>query len=283
VNLALHTAGIIGLGVMGGSIARALRDSVRDLRILAVEANPEVRASALAAGVVNEALEAPSDALALCEVVFLCTPVAAAEALLGPVSRAMADGAILTDVCGAKERLLACARDAVRPEVSFVAAHPLFGAPPGWARARADLWTGGTVAICTDSPASPAALDRVAQLHAHLGARVVRCLASEHDAAAAMTTHLPHLLASALALSARSSSPLVRALAKADSGLREMTRLAELTFDAQGDLARRNRHLPAMAQQLQADFQRLLGAVVDSPESARAALEAARTARGELL
>jgi prephenate dehydrogenase len=269
---------------MGGSIARGLRAAfpgLHDFRILAIEPSAEVRAAALAAGVAQEAVEAPSAALASCEVVFLCTPVTAAEALLGPVSRAMADGAVLTDVCGAKERLLACAREAVRPEVAFVAAHPLFGAPPGWAHARADLWTGGTVAICTDSPASPAALDRVAQLHERLGARVIRCLASEHDAAAAVTTHLPHLLASALALSARSSSPLVRALA--NSGLREMTRLAELPFDAQGDLSRRNRHLPAMAQKLQAHFQQLLGAVVDSPESARAALEAARAARGELL
>jgi prephenate dehydrogenase len=273
-----RTIGVAGLGLMGASLARSIRAVDPGVRLVAVEPGAEQRARALADRVVDEALAEPGPALGACAVVVLCTPVAAIEALMAPVSRLLPDGAVLTDVGGAKERLVAEARAAVRPGVRFVGAHPMFGGHGGYAAATADRWKGGTVAVCTDG--DPAAVDEVAALHEALGATVVRCAAAEHDAAVAMVSHLPYLVASALAAAAREAGPLAARLA--GPGLRDTTRLAAFAFDIQGEVARRNAHLPEAARRLEGHLGRLLAAIADSPEAARGALEAARKAREEL-
>jgi prephenate dehydrogenase len=272
------SVGIAGLGLMGASLARALRAAHPAIRIVAVEPHEDVRERALADRVADEALAAPGPALSSCELAVLCTPVASIEALMAPVSRLLPDGAILTDVGGAKERVVAEASRAVRPGVRFVGAHPMFGGHGGYAAANAERWKGGTVAVCTDG--DPAAVEAVAALHAALGAKVVRCAAAEHDAAVAMVSHLPYLVASALAAAVKEAGPLAARLA--GPGLKDMTRLASFPFDIQGEVSRRNAHLPEAARRLEAHLGRILGAIADSPERARSALEAARAAREEL-
>jgi prephenate dehydrogenase len=264
---------------MGASLARGLKAADPAVRVVAVEPRPEVRARALADGVADEALEVPGPALAGCDLAVLCTPVAAIEALLGPVSRLLPDGAVLTDVGGAKEAVVARAAAEVRPGVAFVGAHPMFGGHGGYDGARADRWRGGAVAVCTDG-APAAAVDRVAALHEALGARALRCKAAEHDAAVAMVSHLPYLLASALAAAAREAGPLAQALA--GPGLQDMTRLAAFPFDIQGEVTRRNAHIPEAARALESHLARILAALRSSPEAARAALEEARGARAAL-
>jgi prephenate dehydrogenase len=266
---------------MGASLAKAVKALDRSVRIVALEPSADVRARALADGAVDVALAEPpesGEALRACTLFVLCTPVAAIEALMAPVSRLLPDGAVLSDVGGAKERVVAAARAAVRPGVSFVGAHPMFGGHGGYGGATAERWKGGTVAVCTDG--EPAAVEAVAALHAALGASVVRCAAREHDDAVAMVSHLPYLVASALAAAAREAGPLARRLA--GPGLKDMTRLASFPFDIQGEVARRNAHLPEAARRLERHLARILLAIDDSPEAARGALEAARSAREEL-
>jgi prephenate dehydrogenase len=132
--------------------------------------------------------------------------------------------------------------------------------------------------VCTDG--DPAAVDRVAAFHGALGADVVRCRAAEHDAAVAMVSHLPYLVASALAVAAREAGPLASALA--GPGLKDMTRLAQFPFDIQCEVARRNARLPEAAERLSTHLARVLAAVSSSPDAARAALEEARGAREAL-
>jgi prephenate dehydrogenase len=273
-----RSLGIAGLGLMGGSLARAVKALDPKIHVVGVEELAGVRARALAEGVVDEALAEPGPALGGCTLAVLCTPVAAIEALLAPVSRLLPDGAVLTDVGGAKERVVAEARAAVRPGVRFVGAHPMFGGHGGYAAATADRWKGGTVAVCTDGDG--AAVDEVASFHAALGATVVRCRAEDHDQAVAMVSHLPYLVASALASAAREAGPL--AVRLAGPGLKDTTRLASFAFDIQGEVARRNRHLPDAARRLERHLSQLLAAVVESPQAAREALEAARRAREEI-
>lgn len=271
--------GVVGLGLMGASLARGLKAARAGVHVAVVEPREDVREKALDEGVADEASAAPDEALRACQVVVLCTPIAVIEALLGPVSRRMADGAVLTDVSGAKERVVRLAAGEVRRGVAFVGAHPMFGGRGGYEAARPDRWKGGTVALCTDGVGEPA-LSQVEALHAALGAQVIRCQAAEHDAAVAMVSHLPYLVASALAAAAREAGPLARRLA--GPGLDDMTRLAGFAFDIQGEVARRNRHVPEAARTLEAHLSRLLAAVKDSPEAARQALEEARAAREEL-
>ena len=269
---------VIGLGLMGGSLARAARAARPGVRVVAVEPRADVREEAVRSGVADEASESPGPALGRCTLAVLCTPVAAIEELVGPVSGMLPRGAVLTDVGGAKERVLAAARERVRPGVSFVGAHPMFGGQGGFAASSPDKWRGGVVAVCTDG--EPAAVDRVEAFHRALGARVERCTAAEHDEAVAMVSHLPYLVASALASATREAGPLAARLA--GPGLRDMTRLAEFPFDIQGEVARRNGHLPRAAERLRHHLAALLAAIAESPEAARQALEAARAARKEL-
>jgi prephenate dehydrogenase len=272
--------GLVGLGLMGASLARAARAVHPGLAIVAVEPRGDYRAQALSDGLVDEATSGPGPLLAGCDLVVLCTPVAAIEALLGPVSRLLPDGAVLTDVGGAKEVLVRAAAAGVRPGVAFVGAHPMFGGHGGYAgaMAAAERWRGGTVAVCTDGDVG--AVDTVVAFLEALGARAIRCTAAEHDAAVAMVSHLPYLVASALAATAAQAGPLARVLA--GPGIKDTTRLAEFPFDIQGEVARRNAHLPAAAAKLQARLASILAAVTASPEAARAALEQARAAREEL-
>jgi prephenate dehydrogenase len=272
------SVGVVGLGLMGASLAMGIRRAAPGVRLLAVEPRAEVRERALRDRVVDEALPAPGPSLSGCELVVLCTPVAGIEELLGPVGGLLADGAVLTDVGGAKERVISLARERVRPGVAFVGAHPMFGGQGGYDGASADKWTGGAVAVCIDAPEQ--AVERVAGLHQALGARVERCTAAEHDAAVAMVSHLPYLIASALSLAAREAGPLAMSLA--GPGLRDMTRLAAFPFDIQGEVARRNLHLPGAAARLERHLKAVLASIADSPQAARSALEAARAAREEL-
>ena len=271
--------GIVGLGLMGASLARGVKSLDPGVHVAAAEARAEVRERAVADGVVDAVHEAPGPWLSDRELVVLCTPVAAIEELVGPVSRAMPSGAVLTDVGGAKERVIEVARRDGDPRVPFVGAHPMFGGRGGYEGARADRWKGGTVAVCTDG-APPAAVARVSALHEALGARVAPCTAAEHDAAVALVSHLPYLVASALSLAARESGPLARALA--GPGMNDMTRLAGFAFDIQGEVARRNAHVPEAARLLERHLSRILAAISDSPGAAREALEEARAAREAL-
>jgi len=272
--------GLVGLGLMGGSLARALRAVHPEVRIAAAEPRDEVRAQALADGVVDLACATAEEALAGCDLAVLCMPVAAIEQALGPVSRLLPDGALLTDVGGAKEALVRRAAAEVRPGVHFVGAHPMFGGHGGYAGAAAAAarWRGGRVALCTDGDSS--AVARLEAFFGALGSTVIRCTAAEHDAAVAMVSHLPYLVASALAAAAGEAGPLAAALA--GQGLKDTTRLAEFPFDIQGEVSRRNAQIPAAAARLQRHLDRILAAIAASPETAREALEQARRAREEL-
>ncbi len=136
------TVGVVGLGLMGASFAMGVRRVRPGVRLLAVEPRAEVRERALRERVVDEAFAAPEAALATCGLAILCTPVAGIEGLLEPVSRLLPAGAILTDVGGAKERVVKLARERVRAGVAFVGAHPMFGGTGGYAGASADKWMG---------------------------------------------------------------------------------------------------------------------------------------------
>jgi len=261
---------VVGLGLLGGSLARALTS--RGNRVVAVEPDATVRALALDEGVVWEAHASIGAFLGRCELVILCAPVAAIEALLGPVSQAMSDGAILTDVAGVKRAVLEAARG-VRPGVRFVGAHPMFGGERGgFGASRADVFAGGTVAVCEDGADEPA-IARVSALYASLGSKVVRCTAEAHDAAVAKISHLPYVVAHGV-FDVAAGDELATALA--GPGFQGVTRLAGFAYDVQGEVARRNPHLPAAIDALIARLGELKASLGTSPDEARRALEAKR-------
>jgi len=261
--------GIVGLGLLGGSLARALATLDPRPRIVAVELDPDVRAAA--EGVVDVA-SGELAALAECELVVLCTPISAIESLLAPISQLLRDGAILCDVGGVKGPIVARARTDVRASVSFVGTHPMFGGERGgFAVSNADRFRGGVIAVCEDH-ASEAAIARVISLFDSLGSRVVRCTADAHDAAVARISHLPYIAAHAL-VEAAEGDELAHVLA--GRGFAGATRLAAFSYEVQGEVARRNPHLPG---QIDALIERLreVRAALASPDEAARVLRAKR-------
>src|SRR5690348_13831559 len=116
---------IVGLGLIGGSLALSLRRAKPDLRLIGVDVDPRAREQALEENAVDAATSLEDAALEVCDLVVLCTPAQPLLEMLPHVAARMAPGAVLTDVCGAKERV--CEAGARQDRVVFVGAHPMAG------------------------------------------------------------------------------------------------------------------------------------------------------------
>jgi prephenate dehydrogenase len=138
---------IVGLGLIGGSLALALRRSRPTLRIIGVDLDPAAREQALQDQAVDAAAPLEQAALEVCDAVVLSTPAQPLLEMLPGVAARMRRGALLTDVCGAKERV--CEAAAKQDNVVFVGGHPMAGTEyRGFAAADSALFSGCTVAIC---------------------------------------------------------------------------------------------------------------------------------------
>jgi prephenate dehydrogenase len=190
--------GVAGLGLIGGSLLRALGG-------VGYDADPAVRELAAAEGFrVAESLDGLRDA----ELVFVAVPPAHTYGVVDAVLEA-APRAAVADTASVKGD--------VPERERFVAAHPMAGAERnGWRASSAELLRGATWAAC---PGDRDALARLREAVDVLGGRVVTCTAREHDEAVARTSHVPHLAASALAALAPDTT-------LAGPAFRDMTRIA---------------------------------------------------------
>jgi len=196
--------GVVGLGLIGGSLLRALGGTGHD-------ADPDVRAAAAAEGFdVADALSG----LAGCELVLVSVPPARTAAVVGEVLEAL-PGVLVADTASVKAELPRHER--------LVGGHPMAGAETaGWAASSAILLQGAPWAACPAGEALEPLLALGAAVDA-LGGRIVPCTPEEHDAAVARTSHVPHLAAQALAGLAADGG-LHAALA--GTAFRDMTRVA---------------------------------------------------------
>jgi prephenate dehydrogenase len=188
---------IVGLGLIGGSFARALRVHFPALRLVGVD-----RAEALDAHwvpeLVDEALGADSEprvrqAFASSDLVFLATPVDSIQHWLGA---ALASGALVSD-CGSTKRAIVRAAQASSAVGRFVPGHPMAGVSGGLKQASATLFEQQAWVLCPDG-VEPVAFERIETLVRRFGARPIRMSPAEHDRAVAATSHAARLLASAL-------------------------------------------------------------------------------------
>lgn len=228
--------GFIGFGLIGGSIARAVRaneaSSAWTMRAWTPSgAGPE---RAVAEGVIDAAAGSAEDALADADLVVLAGPatvcLSALDDLAGRWRAALPPGAVITDVASTKAALLDRADAAA---LRYVGGHPMAGLDAsGYAAGRADLFVDRPWVIVPGRLAEPADIERVATLAEACRARVVRMDAASHDRAVAGISHLPLLLAAALVEAVIGSSPTTSpddwpvAQGLAASGWRDMTRLA---------------------------------------------------------
>jgi prephenate dehydrogenase len=222
---------VIGLGLIGGSLLRAL--AAAGHRLWGYDADPATRATARTA-----AAQAPAgarwqvtgglaDAVANTELAVVAVPLPAVDQVLHGLVAAGYAG-LVTDVTSVKAPVRELVAERLHPPsarlAGFVGGHPMAGRETsGFTAADPDLFTGCAWVLCLEPETSLADWLTLADLYTRLGARVVPATADEHDRAVAAVSHVPHLLASALAASV-AGDPL--ALTLAAGSFRDGTRVA---------------------------------------------------------
>jgi prephenate dehydrogenase len=211
---------IVGFGLIGGSLALASRRRGLARHVVGID-RPAVLAAQPARAIADELIDAGApervnNALRQADLVVLATPVAAIEASMTAVLEV---AALVTDCGSTKRRIVRAAeRSSRRPH--FVAGHPMAGRPQsGVAAAVADLFEGRPWILCPEGSAREA-VDIVARLAAGVGARVHELDAAEHDRVVSLTSHVPQLLASVLAVLATERNAWVAAGPAFDSATR---------------------------------------------------------------
>jgi prephenate dehydrogenase len=196
----LGTVAIVGVGLIGGSIGLALR--ARDLcrRVIGIGRDGARLDEALALGAIDEATTELPRGVVHADVVVVCTPV---TRIVDDVLRAAEhgpEGILITDAGSTKRRIVEAVEREPRPCAAFVGGHPLAGSErQGVAHARADLFD-GRVCVLTPTPRTPRdPLRRARGFWNLLGCRVIELDPARHDESLALTSHLPHVVASALA------------------------------------------------------------------------------------
>jgi prephenate dehydrogenase len=217
---------IVGLGLIGGSIALAVRERWSSTRITAVD-RPPVLAHASSSGAIDRAVQTVAE-IGPVDLVILAAPVRQNVELLPQVMSTLSPGAIVTDVGGTK-RDIAQAAAALPSATSFIGGHPIGGAERGgFGFARPDLFRGKPWIFTPDGVVSvdpPAALDKLFDFVRGLGARPATMNAEDHDRVMAYVSHLPQLTASVL-MEVVGRAAANDGLRFAGRGLTDSTRLA---------------------------------------------------------
>ena len=242
---------LIGVGLLGGSVGLAARERGVTERVTGLVRRAESLDECVAVGAVDDATLDLPEAVADAGLVILCTPVGGMSNLAKQIQPYLATDAIITDV-GSVKRPVVAAVEPVLPR--FIGSHPLCGSEKtGVAHARADL-LGGAVCAVTPTDYSPAdAVEAVTEFWSALGSRVVNLSAADHDAICARTSHLPHVLASAL-VNAVLAKPRTGENDFLGTGFRDTTRLASGSPEMWRDIALDNAEAIAAAlNELQAE------------------------------
>lgn len=217
---------LVGLGLLGGSVAKAARAQGLADEIVAVGRDRGRLEPALREGMVDRVSTSLEDGVAGADFCLLATPVATLTALLPAVWHALPAEAVLTDVGSTKGGIVDAAEalGRVRP-LGFVGSHPMAGSErSGYAVSRPDLFHGATVILTPTERTDSHAVKRVGAFWEALGGRLVVLDPVTHDRATAAISHLPHLVADALVDAVVRMDP--RFFDVAGRGFRDTTRIA---------------------------------------------------------
>lgn len=219
---------IIGIGLIGSSIAHAVRETMPTARITGYDADAAVRARVIELGFCDDVSDSAGAAVTDADLVILCVPVGVMAEVAADVATDLPDDAIISDVGSSKESVLAALAKAL-PDARIIPAHPVAGTEnsgpdAGFATLFQDRW-------CILTPPSDAAegdVERVKAFWERLGANVEIMDAKHHDLVLAVTSHLPHLIAYTIVGTASDLEDVTRGevIKYSAGGFRDFTRIA---------------------------------------------------------
>jgi prephenate dehydrogenase len=200
---------IVGLGLMGGSIAKALRRG-SGARVTALGRRAEAMQAALDEGVADRACTDPAEALRYADLTVVCLNPGAAVQFIVENMKFFKPGSVITDICGVKRPIVDGILPFLRPDVDFVPAHPMAGRErSGYRYSDASLFDCCNYLMTPLAKNKPQSLDLGKRLAGALGAgNIVLTDPEEHDSMIAYTSQLPHALAVAYVLMAGKRDPL---------------------------------------------------------------------------
>jgi prephenate dehydrogenase len=216
-----HTAAVIGLGLMGGSLARDL--SMQGVRVLGYDTEPRHVESALREGILRQALDGSLSGVREASLVVLAVPVSVAPTVLENVAPLLDNAQVVTDL-GSTKRSIVAAAERLGLGPRFIGSHPLAGDHrSGWEASRGGLFRDTVVYLCPTLQTGSEALAAARALWEGVGARTETVDAVEHDRRLAWTSHLHQAVSTALALALSDAHLVPGDLGPAG---RSMTRLA---------------------------------------------------------
>jgi cyclohexadieny/prephenate dehydrogenase len=223
---------ILGVGLIGASIARAAREYGAANTIQLYDADPAVRERARDLNM-GEVYDDPEKAVANAELVVLCVPVGAMADALAACKQGLKVGAIITDVGSVKQSVVNALAALLPTYVYFVPGHPIAGTEhsgpdAGFASLFHNRWHILTPLPGDDREAYAAAVDQVDEFWRALGANVERMDPERHDVVLAVTSHLPHLIAFNIVAMAEDLESVTESevVKYSASGFRDFTRIA---------------------------------------------------------
>ena len=224
-NLLFKKISIIGLGLIGGSVAAAIKRQGIASSICAWDENRASLVLGQDLGLIDIIAENPGQAVAQADLIILAVPVLAMEKVLGAIDL---KGQLITDV-GSVKAVVVDAAEHVFGEVpkNFVPGHPIAGSEKnGVLAADPNLFDRHKVILTPNEFSNPKAVSQVESFWRALGADVVQMSVSHHDAILAQTSHLPHLLAYALVDTLAMEGNSLEVFEYAAGGFRDFSRIA---------------------------------------------------------
>lgn len=224
--------GFIGFGLIGGSIAKALRASIPDIRIIVYDTNKDTLEQAVAEGVADQAVDLIDASFSGCSYIFLCAPVSGNDENLAALKPFLSPSCTLTDVgsvkCGIHRHI-----DALGLSAQFIGGHPMAGSERfGYPNSKARLLENAYYILTPSKASSKERLEGCRNLVASMGAIPLILDASQHDFVTAAISHLPHIIASSLVnLVRESDSPEGTMKMVAAGGFKDITRIASSSPD----------------------------------------------------
>lgn len=219
---------IIGIGLIGSSIARATRASMPTVRLTGFDADPDVRATADALQIFDDVADSGGAAVIDADLVILCVPVGAMGAAAADFATDLPADAVVSDVGSCKAEVVRALAEAL-PGATIVPAHPVAGTErsgpdAGFATLFHKRWCILTPPEGTD----PVAVERVAEFWRRLGADIETMAPDHHDRVLAITSHLPHLIAYTIVGTASDMEEVTRSevIKYSAGGFRDFTRIA---------------------------------------------------------
>lgn len=219
---------IIGLGLIGGSLAKAIKKTSFAETVLAFDLNQTDLQTALADGVIDNYSCDLATACANANLIILALPPTATLNVLNNIAPYLSNDAVVTDVCSVKVKISDEAQNKLSSHSSyFVPGHPIAGTEnSGYAAARDDLFRQRHVILTPDEKTNSSALALVTALWQQLGCQIHLMTAKQHDAYLARTSHLPQLTAYALMNALNGNSNFPHILDFVGTGFKDTTRLS---------------------------------------------------------